>query len=190
MSASQPLKVFSIVGPVISSDATRVTGDRYIVRTGLLHASAVSSKDGGLVGVCNTTTSNVGVTSIHVNKSDDVLLRYAHPKQAKITGITTGAQTTLIVDDQDTKFNVEDRITILGSSVGIYNTTLQHVQVVSVIGSQLSNNYQTKIVVDVDTSSGHAAFTGVATAYKSVIPVLKPESSNGCEAYFAEVQLA
>ena len=115
--------------------------------------------------------------------------RFAHPASSVITGIETGSTTTLTVQLQDTKFTVRDCLTLEGSSVGIYNTTLRHVQINSITYAQRSNDYQTKIVVDADTSSGHAAFTGVATAYKSVIPLMKAESSNGCEMFISEVQL-
>lgn len=189
MSASQPIRQVKDLGLLTSNNATRVVGNNYIVRTGVIHASVTTGKDGGHVGVCNTTTSNVGVSSIHVSKGDDLLIRYAHPASAKIVGIQTGATTTLIVDTQDTKITNRDCITLQGSEVAIYNTTLRHVQVNSVSYGQQWNNYQTKIVVAADTSSGHAAFTGVATAYKSVIPLMKPDSSNGCDMFLSEVQL-
>ena len=189
MSASQPIKQVQDLGLLENNNSTRIVGDFFIVKTGLIHASASSGKDGGHVGVCNTTTSNVGVSSIHVNKQDDILFRFAHPCQAKIVGIETGSTTTLIVDTQDTKFTDRDRLTLVGSSVALYDTTLSHVQINSVTYAQQWNNYQTKIVVDADTSTGHAAFTGVATAYKSVIPLMKAESNSGCEMFISEVQL-
>jgi hypothetical protein len=189
MSAAQPIKQVHDLGSLSSNNATRVVGDNFIVRSGIIHASASYGKNGGHVGVCNTTTSNVGVSSIHVNKGDDILFRFAHPCQSKIVGIETGSTTTLIVDTQDTKFTDRDCLTLVGSSVGIYNTTLRHVQINSVTYGQQWNDYQTKIVVAADTSSGHAAFTGVATAFKSVIPLMKAESSNGCDMFISEVQL-
>ena len=189
MSASQPIKQVQDLGLLASNNATRVVGNNFIVRTGIIHAAASSGKDGGHIGVCNTTTSNVGVSSLHVNKSDDMLLRFAHPASSVISGIETGSTTTLLVEAQDTKLSVSDCVTLQGSSVAIYNTTLRHVQINSIEYGQRWNNYQTKIVVDADTSTGHAAFTGVATAYKSVIPLMKAESSNGCEMFISEVQL-
>jgi len=189
MSASQPIKQVQDLGILASNNATRVVGDNFTIRTGIIHAAASSGKDGGHIGVCNTTTSNVGVSSIHVNKGDDILFRFSHPTSSIITGIETGSTTTLTVESQDTKFTVRDCITLEGSSVAIYNTTLRHVQINSITYGQRWNDYQTKIVVDADTSTGHAEFIGVATAYKSVIPLMKGESSNGCEMFISEVQL-
>ena len=189
MSASQPIKQVQDLGLLTSNNDTRIVGDSFIIKTGIIHAAASSGKDGGHIGICNTTTSNVGVSSLHVNQSDDLLFRFAHPASSVIAGIETGSTTTLIVESQDTKFTVRDCLTLEGSSVAIYNTTLRHVQINSVTYAQRSNDYQTKIVVDADTSSGHAAFTGVATAFKSVIPLMKAESSNGCEMFISEVQL-
>ena len=185
---TQPLKQVTDLGILSSNDATAVTGDSFIVKTGLLHGSATAAKGGGLVGVCNTTTSAVGVSSIHVNKQDDKILRYAHPANSTIIAITKGNPSILEVETRDTKIVKGDFVTLTGSAVGGYNTTIKHVEVTKVVGSQRYNDYKTTITVDANTAS-LADFTGTATLFKSVIPILKPSSASGCELYINEVQL-
>ena len=186
MSAAQPIKQVQDLGLLSTSNTTRVVSDSFIVQTGILHASAAASKAGGHVGVCNTTTSNVGVSSIHVNKQGDLLFRYGHAASATVTGISTGTSTGLTINHPDTKIKVGDYVTISGSSVGDYNAV--HKEVTAVSSPQRSNEYVQTITVSHD-ASGAGAFTGTATVAKSVIPVLYPETSDGCEAYVQEVQL-
>jgi len=186
---TQPLKQVTDLGILSSANATAVTGDSFIVKTGLLHGSATAAKGGGLVGVCNTTTSAVGVSSIHVNKQDDKILRYTHPASANIVAITKGnPSTTLQVESRDTKIVKGDFVTLVGSAVGGYNTAIKHVEVTGINGSQRYNDYTTTIIVSANTAS-LADFTGTATLHKSVIPILKPSSASGCELYINEVQL-
>ena len=185
---TQPLKQVTDLGILSSANATAVTGDSFIVKTGLLHGSATAAKGGGLVGVCNTTTSAVGVSSIHVNKQDDKILRYTHPASATIIAITKGNPTVLQVQSRDTKIVEGDFVTLTGSAVGGYNTTIKHVPVTAVTGGTLKNEYKTTITVTANTSA-LSAFTGNATLAKSVIPILKPSSASGCELYVNEVQL-
>ena len=185
---TQPLKQVTDLGILSSANATAVTGDSFIVKTGLLHGSATAAKGGGLVGVCNTTTSAVGVSSIHVNKQDDKILRYTHPASATIVAITKGNPSVLQVSSRDTKIVEGDFVTLSGSAVGGYNTTIKHVPVTAVTGGTLKNDYKTTITVTANTGS-LADFTGTATLAKSVTPILKPSSASGCEIYINEVQL-
>ena len=46
---TQPLKQVTDLGILSSNNATAVTGDSFIVKTGLLHGSATAAKGGGLV---------------------------------------------------------------------------------------------------------------------------------------------
>ena len=119
--------------------STTASGDSFIVKTGIMHASTSSGKAGGHVGVCHTTTSNVGVSSIHVNKDDDILLRFAHPATATVTGITTGTTTTVSVNHPDIKLKEGDFVTMTGASPAIYNTTLKHVKITGVSTPQRWN---------------------------------------------------
>ena len=186
---TQPLKQVTDLGILSSANATAVTGDSFIVKTGLLHGSATAAKGGGLVGVCNTTTSAVGVSSIHVNKQDDKILRYAHPATSTVIAITKGNPSTILeVSTRDTKIVKGDFVTLVGSAVGGYNTAIKHVEVTGINGSQRYNDYTTTIIVSANTAS-LADFTGTATLHKSVIPILKPSSASGCELYINEVQL-
>lgn len=189
MSAAQPIKQVQDLGTLTTNNATRVVGDSFIVKTGIMHASTSSGKAGGHVGVCHTTTSNVGVSSIHVNKDDDILLRFAHPATATVTGITTGATTTVTLNHPDTKLKVDDFVTLTGASPAIYNTTLKHVKITGISSPQQYNDYAMTLTLDVSTNTGHAAFTGEATISKSVIPLMYGDSSNGCDVFISEVQL-
>jgi len=185
---TQPLRQVTDLGILSSNNSTAVTGNSFIVKTGLLHASVTVAKAGGLIGVCNTTTSSVGVSSIHVNKEQPEILRYAHPANSTIIGITTGTSSILQVESRDTKIVKGDYVTLTGSAVGGYNTAIKHVEVTKVVGSQRYNDYITTITVSANTAS-LADFTGTATLFKSVIPILKPSSESGCELYINEVQL-
>ena len=101
--------------------------------------------------VISKTTSAVGVSSIHVNKQDDKILRYAHPANSTIVAITKGNPTILEVDSRDTKIVKGDFVTLTGSAVGGYNTAIKHVEVTKVVGSQRYNDYKTTITVDANT---------------------------------------
>jgi len=189
MSSAQPIKQVQDLGELSTTDTTRVVGDNFIIQTGILHASAASTKSGGHVGVCNTTTSNVGVSSIHVNKFGDILFRYGHPSSATVTGITTGATTTVTLNHPDTKIKVGDFVTMTGATPDLYNTTLRHVEVTGVSSPQRHNNYAMELTLNVSTSTGHAALSGEATVSKSVIPLIQGDSSSGCDMFISEVQL-
>jgi hypothetical protein len=189
MSASQPIRCVKDFGALTSNNTTPVVKNAFIIKTGILHISVSTSKDGGSVGVCNTTTSDVGMVTSHVNKQSSMLLRYGHPASATVIGIATGSTTTLEVNHPDTKIVKGDRVTLIGSSVAAYNNTIKHVEVLSVNGPQRVNDYKMTIVINANTTSISTAFSGIATVAKSVIPVLYPESNNGCTAYIQEAQL-
>ena len=189
MSASQPIRCVQDFGVLSINSDTPIVKDFFIIKTGILHISVGVNKNGGHVGVCNTTTTKVGMVTAHVNKQSDLLLRYAHPASATVIGISTGATTTLEINYPDTKLVKGDYVTLIGSSVAAYNNTIKHVEVLSVNGPQRVNDYTMKIVINSNTSSISTAFTGIATVAKSVIPVLYPESNNGCDAYIQEAQL-
>lgn len=186
MSATQPIKCVQELGKLSSNNATKASGNPYIVKTGILYIAVTTTKEGGAVGTCNTSISQVGMSSIHVNKQSDMLLRYGHPAQGVVVGVTTGASTVLQLNHPDTKIRVGDFVTVIGSSVTAYNTV--HKQVTAVSSPQQWNDYTQTITVNYDTSTA-GAFVGVATVAKSVIPVLFPETSSGCDAYIQEVQL-
>lgn len=189
MSASQPLSLYSNVGKLTSSSASAVTTNPHIVRTGVVLATASTTKGGGSIGICNTTT-DAGIGSIFVNQQDSILYRYGHPAQSVITGITTGATTVLTLDHPDTKLRVGDHIQVIGSSVPAYNNSLSHKAITAISSPQQWNDYTMTITVNADTSGIVTAFTGIATAAKSVVFVMAPEGSSGCDMFIQEVQLA
>jgi len=189
MSASQPIRCVQDFGKLTSNNTTLATRNAFIVKTGILHISVSDAKNGGHVGVCNTTSTTVGMVTAHVNKQSDLLLRFGHPASASVIGITTGTTTTLELNHPDTKILKGDYVTLIGSSVAAYNNSIKHVEVLSVTEPQRVNDYKMKIVVNSNTSSISTAFVGIATVAKSVIPVLYPETNNGCDAYLQEAQL-
>lgn len=188
MSASQPITQVQDLGSLDSNNSTSVVGDNFIVKTGILHASTSSGKNGGHIGICHTTTSNVGVSSIHVNKADDILLRFTHPASAKVIGLAKGPTTKVTIDGRSMKLNVGDFVTMTDASVSAYNTTVRHVEITSINEADRDHNYKLTAILAVNTNS-LATFTGEAHIRKSVIPLMKPDSNNGCEAFISEVQL-
>lgn len=189
MSAAQPIKCVFDLGTLSSNNTTTNVKEPFIVRTGILYISAASGKGGGRVGVCNTTTTTTGMSTIHINEGDDVLLRYGHPASAVVVGITTGSTTTLELNHPDTKLLKGDRVTLIGSSVAAYNNSIKHVEVLSISSPQQTNDYKMAITLNVNTTSISTAFTGIATVAKSVIPVLYPTGASGCDAYIQEAQI-
>ena len=188
MSASQPIRVVVDYGLLSTSGTGVSTKDPFIVKTGILYAVVSAEADGGHIGVCNTTTSGgVGLSTIYVAKQDDALLRFAYPASSVVSAATTGTSTVLELDTQDTKLRVGDFVTVIGSSVADYNAS--HVQLTAIEAPQRWNDYKCKVTIDLDTSTGTAAFTGIATVAKSVIPVVYGETANGCDAFIKEVQL-
>ena len=185
MRASQPLKLVSDVGSVSSANATSAVSSAQIVRSGVVHVTASSDKASGSIAACNTSTQT-GVGSMFVDKGSDILYRYAHPANANVTNITAANPAVITLDHPDTKISVGDYVTLVGSTVGGYNTQIAHVEVTAKSQPQQFNEYIQTITVNADCSS-LAAFSGTATAYKSVIFRLAPETSSGCTLHIKEV---
>ena len=188
MSASQPLNLYQTVGKLSAANASSVTSNPSIVRTGTILATASTTRGGGSIGICNTTT-DAGIGSIFINKQDSILYRYGHPAQSTVIGIATGASTVLTLDHPDTKLRVGDYIQLVGAG-STYTTSLLHKQITAISSPQQWNNYKMAVTVNANTSSGHHAFVGVATAAKSVVFVLAPENASGCDMFIHEVQIA
>ena len=183
----QALKLVADHGELSSNDATTVASSAFSVKTGLLYLACSSEKKSGHVAVCNTI-AQAGVGSFHVEKGNGFLYRYGHPANAKIVSVEKGSSTVLTVDFPDTKIQVGDFITMSGSAVSGYNTTLAHVEVTAVSDPQDKNNYQKTITVDADTAS-LGDFTGTAEVAKSVIVRLAAETGDGCTIHVHEVNL-
>jgi hypothetical protein len=187
MSASQPLSLVKDYGLLDSSNDSIKTSNPQIIKTGIVYASCSTEKKGGNIGVCNTTTSS-GIGSFHINLGTELLYRYGHPAQAVITGIQTGTSTVLTLNHTDTKLRVGDYIQVVGAGT-TYDNSLFHKEITEIQFPQQWNNYQTKITINANTNSGHHTFVGVATAAKSIVFVLKPETNHGCTVHLHEVQL-
>ena len=185
MSASQPLSLVSDIGEVSSANATSAVTSAQIVSTGVLYVVCSEAKAGGHIAACNTA-NQAGVGSFHVAKGDSFLYRYAHPAKAPVSAISKASDAIITVDHTDTKISVGDFVTLTGSSVGTYNSTIAHKEVLAVQRPQKFNDFKTTITVDADTSS-LADFTGTAVLSKSVIFRLAPETSSGCTLHLHEV---
>ena len=80
-------------------------------------------------------------------------------------------------------------MTLSGSSVGTYNSTIAHVEVTAKSDPQRTNDYKTTLTVNANTSS-LADFTGTAVLSKSVIFRLAPETASGSTLRLHEVGIA
>ena len=185
MSASQPLSLVTDYGELSSANATSAVTSAQTVKTGVLYVVCSEAKAGGHIAVCNTA-NQAGVGSFHVAKGDSFLYRYGHPAKAPVSAISKAAAAIITIDHTDTKLQVGDFVTLSGSSVGTYNSTIAHKEITAIQRPQRSNEFKTTITVDADTSS-LADFTGTATLSKSVIFRLAPETSSGCTLHLHEV---
>lgn len=185
MSASQPLKLVTDIGEVSSNNATSAVTSAQTVKTGVLYVVCSDAKAAGHIAVCNTA-NQAGVGSFHVAKGDSFLYRYGHPANAPVSAISKAASAVITIDHTDTKIRVGDYVTLSGSSVGTYNSTIAHVEVTAKSDPQRTNDYKTTLTVNADTAS-LADFTGTATLSKSVIFRLAPETASGCTLHLHEV---
>jgi len=185
MTASQPLKLVADHGELTSANATSVVSDAQIVKTGVLYVACSSEKKSGHLSVCNTA-AQAGVGSFHIEKGNDFLYRYGHPANAPVSAISKAASAVITIDHTDSKIQVGDYVTLSGSSVGAYNSTIAHVEVTAKSTPQQWNDYKQTITVSANTSA-LADFTGTATLSKSVIFRLAPETSDGSTMHLHEV---
>ena len=185
MSASQPLSLVTDYGELSSANATSAVTSAQTVKTGVLYVVCSEAKAGGHIAVCNTA-NQAGVGSFHVAKGDSFLYRYGHPAKAPVSAISKAGNAVITIDHTDTKLQVGDFVTLSGSSVGTYNSTIAHKEITAIQRPQRVNDFQTTITVDADTSS-LANFAGTATLSKSVIFRLAPETASGCTLHLHEV---
>ena len=185
---SQVLSLIDDHGELSSANATTVASGAKAVKSGILYIACSSEKKSGHISVCNTI-AQAGVGSFHVEKGDNFLYRYGHPAHAKAVAVSKANPCVITLDRQDTKFRVGDFVTMAGSSVGTYNSTIAHKEITAIQIPQRSNDYKTKITVDANTSS-LADFTGTAELTKTVIFRLAPETSSGCTMHLHEVNIA
>ena len=185
MSASQPLSLVTDYGELSSANATSAVTSAQTVKTGVLYVVCSEAKAGGHIAVCNTA-NQAGVGSFHVAKGDSFLYRYGHPAKAPVSAISKASNAVITIDHTDTKLQVGDFVTLSGSSVGTYNSTIAHKEITAIQRPQRVNDFQTTITVDADTSS-LANFAGTATLSKSVIFRLAPETASGCTLHLHEV---
>ena len=181
----QPLKLVTDIGEVDSANATSAVTSAQTVKTGVLYVVCSDARAAGHIAVCNTA-NQAGVGSFHVEKGGKLLYRYGHPANAPVSAISKASDAVITVDHTDTKIQVGDYVTLSGSAVGTYNSTIAHKEVLSVQTPQRWNDFKTTITVDADTSS-LADFTGTAVLSKSVIFRLAPETASGCTLHLHEV---
>ena len=161
MSASQPLSLVTDYGELSSANATSAVTSAQTVKTGVLYVVCSEAKAGGHIAVCNTA-NQAGVGSFHVAKGDSFLYRYGHPAKAPVSAISKAAAAVITIDHTDTKLQVGDFVTLSGSSVGTYNSTIAHKEITAIQRPQRVNEFKTTITVDADTSS-LANFAGTQT---------------------------
>jgi len=189
MSASQPLTLVNDIGELTSNNTTSKNSEPFIIRTGVLYVCCNDVGKGGHIGICNTTSDPAGISSFHINPSAELLYRYAHPAKAVVTGIQTGSTTVLTLNHPDTKLRVGNRVTLIGSSVAAYNNAIIHKEITAISSPQQWNDYKQTITLNVNTSGIVTAFTGIATAARSVVFVMAPETVSGSTMHLHEVQL-
>ena len=185
MSASQPLSLVTDYGELSSANATSAVTSASVIKTGILYVVCSDDKAAGHIAVCNTA-NQAGVGSFHVAKGDSFLYRYGHPANAPVSAISKATSAVLTVDHTDTKLQVGDYVTLSGSAVGTYNSTIAHVPITAISDPQRTNDYKMTITVTANTSS-LADFTGSAVLSKSVIFRMAPETSSGCTLHLKEV---
>ncbi len=173
----QPLKLVSDIGELGSANATSAVTSAQTVKTGLLYVVCSDARAAGHIAVCNTA-NQAGVGSFHVAKGKDFLYRISKANGAVLT-----------IDHTDTKIQVGDYVTLSGSAVGAYNSTIAHVEVTAKSDPQRTNDYKVTLTVDANTSA-LADFTGTAVLSKSVIFRLAPETASGSTLHLHEVGIA
>ena len=181
----QPLKLVSDIGELGSANATSAVTSAQTVKTGLLYVVCSDARAAGNIAVCNTA-NQAGVGSFHVAKGKSFLYRYGHPANAPVSAISKANGAVLTIDHTDTKIQVGDYVTLSGSAVGAYNSTIAHVEVTAKSDPQRTNDYKTTLTVDANTSA-LADFTGTAVLSKSVIFRLAPETASGSTLRLHEV---
>ena len=188
---AHPIKLVVDIDPLTTTSAASVataSTDAFIVRTGVSYVAVSTTRGAAHFAVVNDPVA-AGIGSLHVNPYEALLIRYAHPAQAVVTGITTGTTTTfLTVNHTDTKLVVGDYVTMRGSAISDYNNQIKHVRITEIQTPQQWNGYICKIGVATNTATA-AAFTGIATAYKSVRFLVAPETAAGTTVHIHEVQL-
>ena len=184
----QPLKLVSDIGELGSANATSAVTSAQTVKTGLLYVVCSDARAAGNIAVCNTA-NQAGVGSFHVAKGTSFLYRYGHPANAPVSAISKANGAVITIDHTDTKIQVGDYVTLSGSAVNDYNTTIAHVEVTAKSDPQRTNDYKTTLTVDANTSA-LADFTGTAVLSKSVIFRLAPETASGSTLRLHEVGIA
>ena len=184
----QPLKLVSDIGELGSANATSAVTSAQTVKTGLLYVVCSDARAAGNIAVCNTA-NQAGVGSFHVAKGTDFLYRYGHPANAPVSAISKANGAVITIDHTDTKIQVGDYVTLSGSAVNTYNSTIAHVEVTAKSDPQRTNDYVTTLTVDANTSA-LADFTGTAVLSKSVIFRLAPETASGSTLRLHEVGIA
>lgn len=127
---------------------------------------------------------DAGSDALHINvaAANEVFVKLAKPKSAKIASATAANPCVLTLDNpnQQTNIVVGDYVTISGAAVAGYN--FSHKEVTAV------NPVTGAITIDADASA-LAAFTGTAFARNSIKISCQGDSSNGLTTHIDEVQL-
>lgn len=176
------IKVVQHLPTVDTTDTTDTQSTAFIVRSGIIRFTSDTAKGSCVI----ETGGNPAATgsSLWLQEGTELLVKVASVKRAVISSVTKGAVTTVLNMRLDVgrpahSFVVGDYVTLLGSSVGAYNTGIVHLAVTAVTDTSIS------VALN---SSGYADFTGEAVLHNSM-KYATVSGAGGSKVYATEVQV-
>jgi hypothetical protein len=173
-------KSISITGTASTTSAISVQSD--VLRVVALGADAFVS-----IG----TEPVAGLTDYLVPSGSSASLALTKASQ-RVVGIITGT-TTIITCPEGTQmpFGVGDRVSLSGSNDSNYETLINHSKVLSVDTSSNYNGYfQTRLVVDADTSGILTAFSYSDATLRNSIKVSSRTNGGSGTLFVQQVQIS
>ena len=169
------------IGDLTDNSNGVVTSNAITVQTGVFR---VMNADSVSMHFSWGGAPNAGSDAFHVNvaSENEVFVKLAKPKAAKIASATAANPCVLSLDDSQRQTNivVGDYVTISGAAVSGYNFSHKEVTAVDPVTGA--------ITIDADASA-LAAFTGTAFARNSIKISAQGDTSNGLTTHIDEVQL-
>ena len=174
------------IGSLTDNSDTVIVSSAVICKTGVFRFVNVAAKS-CRVSVNGNPNAGTDPIHAHINTQESVQIKFARPKNVKISGITVDASAPVITIDGgstsgNNNFVVGDYVTLVGAAVTGYNTAIAHVPITAI------DTVTGAITVTADTSA-LAAFTGTAQLYHSVKVSAVGDTTNGLEVHVSEVQL-
>lgn len=176
------IKVVQHLPIVDTTDTTDTQSTAFIVKSGIIRFTSDTAK-----GSCVIETGGNPVatgSSLWLQEGSEVIVKVSSVKRAKISSVTKGVTTTTLNMRPDVgrpahSFVVGDYVTLLGSTVGDYNTGIAHLAVTAVTDISIS------VALD---SSSYADFTGEAILHNSM-KYATLSGAGGSKVYATEVQI-